>query len=227
MELIENSSNNLHLALKELIDRKSKRDRKNFTIYQLAKAIDMPHSMLVKLIHVDFNKRVNNPRIDTLTRIINFFKQDGFEITIDDLLTGFKAVATNIDISEQDIGIFTMVKAIPIYSMRSGLEKSIGIVDVNLTEGSNCSIALLSEEDIKPMFKKGSIFIVDTDLKPEHDMLVAGQVKNNNKIFIRKFYVIGNKKILKSYDDNVPLIDLTRINDYQIIGVVVQVNAKT
>ncbi|QLH41414.1 MAG: hypothetical protein HWD59_00860 [Coxiellaceae bacterium] len=67
-------SSELHLALKELLEKKSKRDGINFTISQLAKAIDMPHSILVKLIHPDPSKRVTNPRIDTLTKIIDFLE---------------------------------------------------------------------------------------------------------------------------------------------------------
>ncbi|OGT67603.1 MAG: hypothetical protein A3J38_10150 [Gammaproteobacteria bacterium RIFCSPHIGHO2_12_FULL_45_9] len=78
---------NLHRTLRALMDQKTQRDHTPFTIYQLAKAIQMPHSILVKLMHEDPKKRVHNPRIDTLTRIVNFFKQDGFPITLDALLT--------------------------------------------------------------------------------------------------------------------------------------------
>src|SRR3990167_2738037 len=158
MTLTENYESNIQLALKNLIDLKSKRDHKNFTIYQLAKAIAMPHSMLVKLIHVDPTKRVNNPRIDTLTRIVEFFRQDGFDITIDDLLTGFKST-TAVNVFEQTVGAFVIDKTIPIYSMSEGLDHSIGMIDIRLTTDSDSIIALLSDEDIKPIFKKGSIFI--------------------------------------------------------------------
>lgn len=99
MENSINHNSELHTVLKDLIDLKSKRDGKIFTIYQLAKAINMPHSILVKLMHSDPTKRVNNPRIDTLTKIIDFFKSDGFSISIDDLLFGQK----EIDIHSQSI----------------------------------------------------------------------------------------------------------------------------
>lgn len=207
------------------MERKSKRDHKHFTIYQLAKAINMPHSILVKLMHPDITKRVKNPRIETLVKIVGFFKQDGFNITVDDLLSGLKKTAA-VQVNEQNIGD-QIAKSITVYSFDVKLKKSIGMIDVNLMSNSENIIALLSDEDIKPMFKKNSFFVVDTTLKPEDDTLVAIKVGGYDKILIRKYYVEGHKKILKSYDRNIAPIELMPTNNYQVIGVVIQVNAKT
>ena len=76
---------NLNRALRALLDAKTQRDQTPFTVYQLAKAIEMPHSILVKLMHEDPSKRVYNPRIETLMRIVSFFQQDGFAVTLDSL----------------------------------------------------------------------------------------------------------------------------------------------
>lgn len=131
----------------------------------------MPHSMLVKLIHKDPLKRVNNPRIDTLARIVDFFNQDGFDVTIDDLINGFKT--KTIEVATQTVRAFSVTQAIPLYSMALGLEEKIGMTEVKLTQASKNAIALFSDEDIKPIFKRGSIFIIDMELPPEHDTLIA------------------------------------------------------
>lgn len=227
MEFTQNCNNKIHTTLQELIDRKSMRDGKIFTIYQLAKAINMPHSILIKLIHDNPNKRVKNPRTDTLTRIVNFFKQDGFNITIDELLTGFRSSIV-VSITEQNINAFTVTKSIAVYSMSAVSESHIGMTDIKLTQDSENIIGFLSDEDIKPMFKKGSIFIVDTALKPEHDMLVAVKIhEHQSKIIIRKFCIVNHKKILTSYDNNILPFEISSESHHHIVGVVVQVNAKT
>ncbi|OGT35643.1 MAG: hypothetical protein A3F11_06980 [Gammaproteobacteria bacterium RIFCSPHIGHO2_12_FULL_37_14] len=218
--------NNIHLVLRDLIDRKTKRDQKNFTIYQLAKAINVPHSILVKLMHADPTKRVCNPRIDTLSKIIDFFRNDGFDIAIDDLLSGIKSNPI-IDVPSQSANAFSEIKSIPIYQISAGIKNNIGTIETKLTSSSGNFIALLSDEDIKPMFKKGSIFIVDTLATPENDTLVAVELDDYNRILIRKFYIKKNKKILASYDENILPIELTKKEKYRFIGVVVQVNAKT
>lgn len=187
----------------------------------------MPHSMLVKLTHNDPCKRVNNPRVETLARIVRFFKQDGFEISINDLLTGFKPTAKRITITNQKIHTHKSFQTIPIFSMNNGIENNIDTIEVTLPNKTNCSFALLSDENIKPIFKKGSVFIVDNNLTPENDTLVAVKSNNNHKVFIRKLYIEGNKSILKSYDKDIPQIELSPSNNYQILGVIVHVNAKT
>ncbi|MGP3397539.1 hypothetical protein ACTNFI_02275 [Coxiella burnetii] len=205
--------NIIHLTLKELIEHKSRRDRSPFNIYQLAKAIQMPHSMLVKLIHKDPLKRVNNPRIDTLARIVDFFNQDGFDVTIDDLINGFKT--KTIEVATQTVRAFSVTQAIPLYSMALGLEEKIGMTEVKLTQASKNAIALFSDEDIKPIFKRGSIFIIDMELPPEHDTLIAINDKKGNKINIQKI------------DNNIASGKFNGMNnDCQIIGVVIQVNIK-
>lgn len=219
-------SNNIHVVLRELFEKKSVRDKKNFTIYQLAKAIDVPHSILVKLMHADPEKRVLNPRIDTLSKIVDFFKQDGFDIAIDDLLSGIKA-NTTIDVSIQTINENCEIKTIPVYEMDGSLQKSIGTIRTKISSPSGNYIALLSDEDIKPIFKKGSFFIIDTLAIPEDDTLVAVDINGINKIIIRKLCIKKNKKILISYDEQTNPIELTKQKKYRFIGVVIQVNAKT
>jgi transcriptional regulator with XRE-family HTH domain len=226
VELADNDGNEIHLSLKELMRKKSKRDRVNFTTYQLAKALSMPHSMLIRLMHPDPAKRVENPRIDTLSKIIEFFKSDGFNVTVDDLLTGFKAKKA-VNVQTQAIEAFVSEKIVSVYSFEAKKHEKIGLVNVRLTSNVKSIIALLADEDVKPMFKKGSIFIIDTEIKPENDTLVAVKIDGYSKVLIRKFYIEGRQKVLKSYDGTTTPIILMPTMRYSILGVVIQVNAKT
>ncbi len=89
------------------------------------------------------------------------------------------------------------------------------MTEVKLTQASKNAIALFSDEDIKPIFKRGSIFIIDMELPPEHDTLIAINDKKGNKINIQKI------------DNNIASGKFNGMNnDCQIIGVVIQVNIK-
>ncbi len=213
----------IHLTLKALLQMKSERDGENFTLYQLAKALNMPHSILSRLVHSQPSKRVNNPRIDTLFKIVEFFKTDGFNITVNDLLMGFKEDTVNVQAEKID-SFLTEVK-LPLYSFNTDQSKKLGMATIKLTTLPNNVIAFLSDEAIQPLFKQGSIFIVDTQLKPKKDSLVAIKLENNPKILIRKFHIERNKKWLKSIDDSVDPVILEQ-KYHSIIGVIIQINAK-
>lgn len=223
----ENPTNTLHIMLKELLDKKSKRDQVTFTTYQLANALKMPKSILVRLIHPDPSKRVTNPRIETLMKIIDFFNEDGFDITIDELLA--RPVSKAEKLEGKALEIKKSHIDIPIYSFDICKSKQLGSIGITLAEETSSNIiAFYADEDIKPMFKKGSIFIIDVDAIPENDNLIAVKIEGVKKIQIKKYYTEGkNKKILKSYDKNDKPIVLMPTMNYRVLGVVIQVNART
>ena len=222
---LENSINyngELHLTLRELIDLKSRRDGKIFTIYQLAKAINMPHSILIKLTHQDPTKRVNNPRIDTLTKIIDFFKSDGFAVTIDSLFTGHNET----DIQSQSIITNDIEKIIQVFSLNNDQTK-IGTINIEISSEHKNIIAFLSDNDVNPFFKAGSIFIIDREVAPCDNNLIAAKLENHSHILIKKLLICGHKKYLVSLDNNNDKIQLLPTTHCTIIGVIVRVNAKT
>ena len=179
MELTNNYQ--IHHTLRNLIENKVARDKQNFSICQLAKALDMPHSMLVKLIHPDPAKRVMNPRIDTLAKIVSFFKNDGFDVSIDDLL-GVPRAKT-IELTKQIVNLSQ--QNIPIYSFEYDPENKIGETTIQLVDSSKDIISLLSDQEIKPFFKKGSLFVIDKSMPLENDQLVAVKVFDYQKVLIK------------------------------------------
>lgn len=83
---IKNQSKTISRVIKELIDQKSSKDNAPFTASQLADAIDVHRSVITKLIQQESKNRVTNPRIETLIKIVQFFRNDGLEISLDDLV---------------------------------------------------------------------------------------------------------------------------------------------
>jgi hypothetical protein len=204
---------------------KSARDGVNFTLYRLAKSLNMPHSVLLRLIHLEPTKRVNNPRIDTLYKIVEFFKLDGFNITVNDLLMGLSN-ELEMTIQDQQPFFLNIETELPLYSFNATKQDKIGQIQIKLNTTAKDLIALLSEEEIKPIFKKGSIFIIDPNATLENDSLVAVKIENNRQILIRKINLETNSTLLMTYDNStLPLILNPRL--HSILGVVVQVNAKT
>lgn len=222
METSISYCNELHSKLRALIDLKSERDGKVFTIYQLAKAINMPHSILIKLVHPDSTKRVNNPRIDTLIKIIDFFKADGFLVTVDDFLFS----KNEVDIMSQSIENNYVEKNIQTFTLDYE-PAPIGTINIRLPEYHKDLMAFLSEEEIKPFFKAGSVFIIDKFIKPESENLVAVKIEQYKKIIIRKLIINDQKRTLSALDDPSNTILLLPTLHFTILGVVIQVNAKT
>jgi len=212
----------IQIALEQLIEEKSRRDQTSFTSSQLAAALSMPRSIITRLIHPNPSKRVTNPRIDTLLKIVEFFRADGFNITVDDLL-GTKA----IDVQQQFLDANLQQNKIPLFSFEAALSQAVGNIEIKLNTKSKNIFALVDDEDMLPMFKKGSIFVVDKELEPEDDTLVAVKFPKEKKIRIKKFHIQGHKRILTSFDAQEKPIVLLPTLHCEIVGVVIQVNAKT
>lgn len=210
----------IHLTLRKLIEEKSKRDNVKFTGCQLAHALGMPRSMITKLTHPDKTKRVTNPRIDTLIKIIEFFKTDGFNITLEDLL-GLKTINVRNQLLPKN-----QLTTITIYSLDE-TDKKLGQIELKISTKYKNLIGLCASKDIKPFFKAGSIFIVDLNAKLETDTLVAIKLPDSNQIQIKKYFLHKNKIILKSLDENEQDIPLMPTSSIKVIGVIVHVNANT
>ena len=214
---------NLSMMIRQLIAQKAARDGSNFNISQLAKALDMPHSILVKLLHLDPAKRVTNPRIDTLVKIVDFFRQEGFGLTLDDLFSGVLS-AQYVDVVPQAIGGFSLQKTLSVFSLAADSLESIGKVDIKLTQSACQAIAYLADCDIPPLFKAGSLFIVDPYRLPEEGMMIAVRLMPGDGVKIGKLQVSPHRRVLLAFDTQHPAID---ISGADVLGVVIQVNAKT
>ncbi len=211
----------IRVEIKRLIREKTKRDKINFTSSQLANELNVPRSVIQRLIHDDPNKRVLNPKIDTLLKIVQFFRSDGFDVTIEDLL-GVRKNTAHISRASTDQTI--AVKAnIPLFSSVN-VKYRIGSTEVDLEQHQCNTIAVFVAEDIKPTFNTGSIFIVDLDMPLEHDSLIATHQVNTTHLHVFKYYESKREKLLIPIDNTLT----TKINydncDYLIIGTIVQIH---
>lgn len=218
-----NYSTSIHIVLKDLIEAKSIRDKTRFTGYQLASALSMPRSIITKLTHSDASKRIVNPRIETLIKIVEFFREDGFDITIDNLLS---VNNESVDVQSLQATLSSQLQTIDLYSLNNA-EKKMGTVDITLSQSYKNILALHLEEDMAPFFKSGSIFVIDLDMIPVHDTLIAVKLDLSDRYHIKRYVCKRKKIILKSLNDEDKDITLMPTQTCKIAGVVVQVNAKT
>jgi hypothetical protein len=217
MEITE-QQNAIHSALKQLIDLKSKRDHSHFSLSQLARAIDMPHSILSKLTHEDPARRVSNPRVDTLSKIVDFFKGDGFDVTIDELLAG-QGIKPAQEQPKRKL-------LLPLYFLDADLSNKIGTFEYEGPGDVNSLIAVVTDDYIEPLFKKGSIFVVNTQGEPEEGSLVAVQLSGHDKLLIRKFFVSGGKILFKLHDQDPSPLVMMPTQQYKIVGPIIHINLK-
>lgn len=83
---IQGDNHSISTALIKLIEQKTKLDKVEFTASQLAEAIEVSRSVITRLIHKSQDKCVTNPRIFTLIKIVQYFKNQGLDITLDELV---------------------------------------------------------------------------------------------------------------------------------------------
>lgn len=221
MELGAHYNFEIHDNIREFINLKSLRDNKKFTASQLADAIGVPHSVLVKLLHKDPEKRVKNPRIDTLVKIVAFFQKDGFDISIDSLLG-----KTTVKLEDtQELRFKTLT--LPCFpANRSGISKSSSFKEIEIPESVETPFITELSEDITSLFKKGTLLIIDKSQAPIDNCLLMIKDKEANEIMIRKFAISGEEKILLCLDNNQNNL-LFKKNVHDVLGVIVHAQIST
>lgn len=214
----------LHEAISNLLKLKSERDRIEFTCNKLANAIGVPASVLTRLTHPDPEKRVNDPRINTLLKIVDFFRTDGFNVSLDTLL-GIQA--QGVEIEDQPLDALTHEVKLPLYSLSLGESRQIGKVELNIAVPYSPSImAFYAEDDLKPIFKKGSIFVIDKQQALANNNLIAIRVEDSGPVIVRRYLREGNTEFIQELDSN-NKADFKSLQGSLVIGVIVQIDAKT
>lgn len=217
----EISTDMISIVLNELIDKKSQRDGIKFTSSKLASALDLPRSSISRLIHPDRNKRLTNPTIGTLIKIVEFFKNDGINVSVNDFV-GLNNERV-IDVQEQEVGLLKYSITVPVYNLDGMLETEISTIAVNVDDNTNKFVAFVIKEDIKPIFKSGSIFIINESLIPQDDNLIGVKLEDKNQILIGKLHKNNDKMIVSLLDQKYTEKNICLISNYSIIGVVVQI----
>lgn len=218
------NENSLYGAINRLLKLKSERDGIDFNCNKLANAIGVPASVVFRLIHPDSEKRVNDPRVNTLLKIVNFFREDGFNVSFDALL-GIQEHGINI--ADQAIEAFKNEVKLPLYSLALGENRAIGNVDIKISAPYSPSIiAFYAEDDIKPIFKRGSIFVIDKAQSLVHKNLIAIRLEDSNQVIIRRCLIENDEVFVQELDsDN--KTPLKALEGCTVLGAIIQIDAKT
>lgn len=214
---------NIAEGLNTLIKLKSKRDNAKFTAYKLSKEIDVDRSLIQRILKGE----VESPRLDTLMKITKFFVDDGFALTIDELV-GWKSNLTDLFDHNLTVEKAEQATTLPLYQMSNFDGTKIGATTISLPKISPGTIAIVSTEYISPYFDAGSIFITDMLKTPEHNHLIMVKELNSNHLMLKK-YIVNNDgtKKLRTYDVNDNSIQIAFNEEKtKIIGVVIKIISK-
>lgn len=211
--------NTLGLAIADLIKQKSERDNAKFTVYKLSKATNIDSSRLHRIIAGE----ILSPTPVTLSKIVDFFKSDGFNISVDKLLN-WDVKQINI---EETGAIATKKHTIPLVLLEN-IDIKIGTTEAELNiANANNLLAIAISTKQPPFFSPGSIFVIDQNKAPSDESLVVfKQMNNSNSLPILAKYKLNNKhkESFTQLSDNKII---TETEKYQIIGVVIHIIVKT
>jgi transcriptional regulator with XRE-family HTH domain len=209
---------NFSIVISRLIELKSKRDNIRFSTYKLAQAIGVDRSIIRRII----NGEIENPRLDTFLKIINFFIADGFRLNLEDI---FPWTAKIIEVNSQSVKEESSIM-LPLYQMDNIEGEQVGTTNIISTPLPSSAIAIISTNDISPIFKSESIFIVDFMAEPKNENMVMVKINNQPDLLLKQFIINNGNHILRSYSGEDDII-IGKNSQIKIVGIVVRINIKT
>lgn len=211
---------NIASAINDLIAMKSKRDNSTFTTYQLAKAININRSV----IHRIMTGQIRSPGIETLTKIIRFFVNDGFQLTLDDLLNWKNQT---VDVQSMEVSLLRQLVTLPLFEMSALAGVPMGKVNIMMHNNCPGMIAMVSKVSQEPIFKAGSIFIVHLNKEPKNENIVAVRYGSEQSVSIMRYEMKGDgKEWLVPFAFQEDAIGYCADSGYILIGTVVHIEIK-
>ncbi len=205
----------LSVSLRNLIERKSKRDNRTFTAYQLAKCLAVDRSLILRIL----SGEVPHPRIDTILKILDFFVQDGFKLSLDELVNGR---VESEWVSEQ-IPEVVQLSTINVYSMNKRYAQCQRRTSVALPLNAAALQAFVNEESIAPFCPPGTLFIIDKEKSVEAGHLLAIDFLDKEEIIFYKCLTLTPFSLI-SMDDQVRFCVEDRNISVRVLGVVVRIH---
>ncbi len=178
---------------------------------ELARCTGIPKTTVYKIL----SGETTDPRYSTLTQIANFFN-----VSLDEL-TGLASLESQ---RRKEPG-----KIIPILkwsdiikgkSFISSLSANNWENWVNIDIEVHNGYALMSRPSMRSRFPKGTIFIIDPNLKPEDGDYVIINYKDSDEIALREISIDGKIIQLLAFDPTSSSEPLN--NSIKILGVLVQ-----
>ena len=198
-----------------LMSQKSKKDGKKFNASNLALATNTPNSVIAKLLSNDIEKRVLNPRIETVKKIKEYFLKEGFNVSLD-----YLAYGKEIDIdSSLEMNKKYIKKDLPVFTLETFLEPKPAPESFDVNKTISDPMVFKAEKKITSFFNEGTIFIVDK--KRELEDGAMGVFLNEQSIpVIRVIHIEKGKVFFSDINSEKKLNDVSICN---IIGIVSQI----
>lgn len=206
-------------ALTKLISAKTLRDKKRFTPSALSNALGLKRSVIQRLVHPDPEKRVTNPRVDTLMKIVNFFREDGFNISLDHFTSGSLEQDT-----QHGEHVLKLQKTIELYPSAVSLSHGYEAVELKLLSDIRRPLAYMPAEGSVPFFQDGMVYVMDTEETPDPNANQTLIVKTGRDgVMIGKYSLEHNQAILTPLVQDQTPVQLDVGKDHLILGVVKQI----
>lgn len=206
-------------ALTKLISAKTLRDKKRFTPSALSNALGLKRSVIQRLVHPDPEKRVTNPRVDTLMKIVNFFREDGFNISLDHFTSGSLEQDT-----QNGEHVLKLQKTIELYPSAVSLSQGYEAVELKLLSDIKRPLAYMPAEGSVPFFQDGMVYVMETDENPDPNANQTIIVKTGrDSVVIGKYSQENNQSVVTPLIHEQAPVQLSSGNDHTILGVVKQI----
>ena len=167
--------------LSKLITAKSEYDQEKFTHRKLALALDIPPSVISRITNSDSTAKVDNPRLQTLTKIVDYFISAGFPITLEKMLTKQDII---LDIRKSAEPSFHIKTNIPLYDKDHNLITEDFTTEINSKIKAENIIAIKHPYKLSGKTYQDALFLVDTKSKNHKDTLCLVKEHQQKNVFI-------------------------------------------
>lgn len=203
LRLTKKKEKKLHENINYLIQQQ------NIDIETLSAQTGIPEPTLNKIRRND-----SNPTVATLEPLADFFRYD-----IDTLL--YEDISNTLFQKKSSAGKFRHIPIIDIkeankWPIKTKLIKFIGAAGINHDEVFSIEV---SGQSMSPVFREGSIVVVDIKIKPKEGDYVLCILEDNEPVF-RQLFMDGKKHFFRPINPNFG--DLTLYEEFKIIGVIIK-----
>jgi SOS-response transcriptional repressor LexA len=179
---------------------------------ELARKSNIPQSTLHKVI----SGKTDDPRTSTLKALAHFF-----EISIDELLTGMDTPRqTSTTTKTQSIAIISWDECTTAISFIKDLTTMNWHSWIAVEYSSKNAYGLVSKSSMEPCFPKGTVLIIDPNIRASDGDMVIVQYPNTQEATLRKLSTDGPTKLLLPINANASHDNLK--DDIKILGVLVK-----
>lgn len=189
-------------VLKQLITEK------NLTISELARSVNV----LQPVLHRMASGNTDNPRIDTLIPIAQYF-----EITIDQLV-GIIPIS-NI----QKTNSFPLLGWSNIKKYLSGKFEPSHFLETHQSASKNSYFLKVKDSTMLPLFNEDALILIDPSITPKNKDFIIIEIEEHEKPTLRQLFLDGTDNHLKPLNSEFKSTFIEKNIKNKLLGVVLEV----